>query len=159
MERAENPRSKGSNEGTWKRDNCQKNWSLGHTRRYTKHRHKDTGGSNICIIDETIMVAQYAKRRHIKSKESWPQMNKVGPCSTTDHSHKIQGGSMSQQNVIWSVTRSCATWAIGKDDDATISPRYSIQTTQNIRILTMRIKELKSNMEETIWLPINNENH
>ena len=26
------------------------------------------GGPNICITDETIMVAQYAKRRHIKSK-------------------------------------------------------------------------------------------
>ena len=33
-----------------------------------KHHHKDIGGSNICITDETIMVAQYAKGRHIKSK-------------------------------------------------------------------------------------------
>ena len=62
MERAENPRSKGSSEGTCKRDKCQKNLSLGHTRPYTKHRHKDEGGSNICITNETIMVAQYEKR-------------------------------------------------------------------------------------------------
>ena len=44
------------------------NWSLGHTIPYTNHRHKDTRGSNICITDETIMVSQYAKRNHIKSK-------------------------------------------------------------------------------------------
>ena len=41
---------------------------MGHTSPYTNHRHKDTGGSNICITDETIMVTQYAKRNHIKSK-------------------------------------------------------------------------------------------
>ena len=35
---------------------------------HIQHRHKDTGGSNICITDETIMVTQYAKRIHIKSK-------------------------------------------------------------------------------------------
>ena len=40
---------------------------MGHTIPYTKHPHKDTGGSNICITDETIMVAQYAKRHHIKA--------------------------------------------------------------------------------------------
>ena len=56
------------------------NLSLGHTSPYTKHHHKYTGGSNICIIDETIMVAQYAKRRHIKSK---------GVMATNE-----QGGSM-----------------------------------------------------------------
>ena len=38
------------------------------------------GGSNICINDETIMVAQYEKRRHIKSK---------GAMATNE-----QGGSM-----------------------------------------------------------------
>ena len=37
-------------------------------RPYTKYRYKDTGGSKICITDETIMVAQNAKRCHIKSK-------------------------------------------------------------------------------------------
>ena len=41
--------------------NVKQNWSLGHTSPYTKYHHKDTGGSNICITDETIMVAQYAK--------------------------------------------------------------------------------------------------
>ena len=45
-----------------------KNWSLGHTSPYKNHHHKDTGGSNICMTDETIMVTQYAKRHHIKSK-------------------------------------------------------------------------------------------
>ena len=45
-----------------------------------KHHHKDIGGSNICITDETIMVAQYAKRRYIKSK---------GVMATNE-----QGGSM-----------------------------------------------------------------
>ena len=68
MDREENPRSKGSNKGTRKRSILDKNLSLGHTSPYTNHCHKDTGGSNICISDETIMVTQYAKRRHIKSK-------------------------------------------------------------------------------------------
>ena len=53
---------------------------MGHTSPYTKYHHKDTCGSNICITDETIMVAQYAKRRHIKSK---------GVMTTNE-----QGGSM-----------------------------------------------------------------
>ena len=35
---------------------------------HLQHRLKATGGSNICITEETIMVAQYAKMRHIKSK-------------------------------------------------------------------------------------------
>ena len=48
--------------------NVRQNLSLGHTSPYTNHRHKDTSGSNICITYETIMVAQYAKRCHIKSK-------------------------------------------------------------------------------------------
>ena len=41
---------------------------MGHTSPYTNHFHKDTGGSNICITDETIMVAQYGKMSQIKSK-------------------------------------------------------------------------------------------
>ena len=49
MERVENPRSKGSNRVTSKRD-------------------KDTGGSNMCITNVTIIVTQYTKRHHIKSK-------------------------------------------------------------------------------------------
>ena len=48
--------------------NVRQNWSLGHTSPYTNHHHKDIGGSSICITDETIMVVQYAKRFHIKSK-------------------------------------------------------------------------------------------
>ena len=61
--------------------NVRKNWSLGHTSPYTKHHHKYTGGSNICITDETIMVTQYEKRRHIKSKGVMAIMNKVDPYS------------------------------------------------------------------------------
>ena len=34
------------------------------------------------------MVAQYAKRNHIKSKGVMPQMNKVDPYSKIDHSQK-----------------------------------------------------------------------
>ena len=61
--------------------NVRQNWSLGHTSPYRKHRHKDTGISNICITDETIIVAQYVKGFHIKSK---------GFMATNE-----QGGSMS----------------------------------------------------------------
>ena len=48
--------------------NVKQNWSLGHTNPYTNHRHKDRVISNVCMTDETIMVAQYTKRSHIKSK-------------------------------------------------------------------------------------------
>ena len=54
---------------------------------------------------------------------------------------------MSQKNVICSITRSYAAWEIAKDDDATVDPMSSIQTAQKVGILTMRIKELKLNME------------
>ena len=57
-----------------------KNWFLGYTSPYTNHCHKDIGGSNICISDWTIMVAQYEKRHHIKYK---------GAMATNE-----QGGSM-----------------------------------------------------------------
>ena len=46
---------------------------------------------------------------------------------------------------------------IEKNDDVTVGPRSSIQTAQKVWIPTMRIKELKSNME-TIWLLVNDEN-
>ena len=80
MERAEKPRSKGSSEGTWKRDKCQKTnlWNIQVL--FTNHLHKYTGESKICITDVTIMVAQYEKRHHIKSK---------GVMDTSE-----QGGSM-----------------------------------------------------------------
>ena len=54
---------------TEKEINVRQNWSLVHTSPYTKHCHKYTSGSNICITDETIMVTQYAKRLHIESKK------------------------------------------------------------------------------------------
>ena len=68
MERAENPRSKTRTKVPEIEINVRQNLSLGHTSPYTKHCHKDTGGSNICITDETIIFAQYAKRCHVKSK-------------------------------------------------------------------------------------------
>ena len=46
-----------------------------------------------------------------------------------------------------------------KNDNATISPKvFNPNRPKKVRILTMQIKELNSNMEETIWLPVNNEN-
>ena len=51
-----------------------------HIHRYTNDRHKYIEGSNICITDSNIMVAQYGKMRHIKSK---------GVMATNE-----QGGSM-----------------------------------------------------------------
>ena len=60
--------------------NVKQNWSLGHSSPYTNDHHKDTGWSNISITDETIMVSQYAKMNHIKSK---------GVMATNE-----QGGSM-----------------------------------------------------------------
>ena len=77
-------------------------------------------------------------------------MNKVDPCSTIHHSHK---------NTRWIyVSTKChikcnkVLHSLGnrKNDDATISPRSSIQTAEKVRILTMRIKELKLNMDEII---------
>ena len=79
-------------------------------------------------------------------------MNKVDPCSTINHSHK---------NTKWIyVSTKChikcnkVLCSLGnskkKTNDATVGPSSSIQTAQKVRILTMRIKELKSNMEETV---------
>ena len=68
MERVDNSRSKTRTKVPKIEINVRQNLSLGHTSPYTKHCHKDTGRSNICITDETIMVAQYEKRCHIKSK-------------------------------------------------------------------------------------------
>ena len=68
MERAENPRSKTRTKVPEIEINVRQNLSLGHTSPYTKHRHKYTGRSNMCITDETIMVTQYEKRHHIKYK-------------------------------------------------------------------------------------------
>ena len=80
MERAENPRSKVRTEVPEREINVRQSWYLEPTCRYKNDLHKDTGGSNICIADVTIMVSQYAKRLHIKSK---------GDMATNE-----QGGSM-----------------------------------------------------------------
>ena len=83
-------------------------------------------------------------------KESWPQMNKVDPCSTIEHSHKNTRWIYVSAKYHIKCDKVLHNSSNSKNDDATISPRSSIQTTQKIRILTMRIKELKSNMKETV---------
>ena len=84
-------------------------------------------------------------------KESWPHMNKVDPCSSNDHSHK---------NTRWIYVSAKFHMRYNKvllilgnskmNDDATVGPRSLIQTAQKVQILTMQIKEKKSNMEETV---------
>ena len=64
---------------------------------------------------------------------------------------------MSQQNVI-KYNKVLHSFGNRKNNDATVIPRSSIQTAQKVRILTMQIKDLNSNMEETVWLQVNNEN-
>ena len=56
-------------------------------------------------------------------KESWPQMNKVDPYSTIDHSHKNTRWIYVSAKCHIKITWSCATWAIEKDDNATVSPK------------------------------------
>ena len=51
---------------------------MGHTYPYTNDRHKYTGGYNMCIIDVTIMVAQYEKMHHIKYKGFMATSDKGG---------------------------------------------------------------------------------
>ena len=48
--------------------NVRQNWYLGHIGPYTNDLHKFIGRSDIYIVDVTILVAQYAKMHHIKSK-------------------------------------------------------------------------------------------
>ena len=84
-------------------------------------------------------------------KEPWPQMNKLDPCSTIDHSHKNTRWIYVSAKCHIKITRSCATWAIAKDDNATVSPKvFNPNHPKKVQILTMRIKELKSNMEEAV---------
>ena len=48
---------------------------------------------------------------------------------------------MSQQNVIENVTSSCATWAIAKENNATVGPKvFNPNRPKKVRILTMRNK-------------------
>ena len=78
-------------------------------------------------------------------------MNKVDPCSTIDHSHKNTRWIYVSAKCHIKITRSCATRAIAKNEDATVGPKvFNPNRPKKVRILTMRIKELKSNMEETI---------
>ena len=84
-------------------------------------------------------------------KEPWPQMNKVDPCSTIDHSHKNTRWIYVSVKCHINITRSCATRAIAKDDNATGNPKvFNPNRPKKVRILTMRIKELKSNMKEVV---------
>ena len=68
MERAENPRSKAWTYVPEREINVRQDWSMGFTSPYKNDHHKDTGRSKMCITDVTIMVTQYEKRCHIKSK-------------------------------------------------------------------------------------------
>ena len=78
-------------------------------------------------------------------------MNKVDLYSTIDHSHKNTRWIYVSAKCHIKITRSCATWAIAKDDNATVGPKvFNPNRPKNVRILSMRIKELKSNMEETV---------
>ena len=65
-------------------------------------------------------------------KESWTQVNEVDPCSIIDDSHKNTRWIYVLEKFIRSVTRTFTTREITKDDDATVGPRYSIQTAQNV---------------------------
>ena len=85
-------------------------------------------------------------------------MNKVDPCSTIDHTHKNTRWIYVSAKCHIKCNKVLCNLGNSKNDDATISPRSSIQTSQKVQILTMQVKELKSNMEETVLLPVNNEN-
>ena len=82
--------------------------------------------------------------------ESWPQMNKVDACSTIDHSHKNTKWIYVSEKYHIKCNKVLRILGNRKNDDATVRPRSSIQTAQKVQILTVRIKELKSNMDETI---------
>ena len=78
-------------------------------------------------------------------------MNKVDPCSTIDHSHKntrwiyVSAKSHIKYNK---VLRNSGN---SKKDNATVGPKvFNPNRPKKVRILTMRIKELKSNMEEAV---------
>ena len=77
-------------------------------------------------------------------------MNKVDPYSTIDHSHKNTRWIYVSAKCHIKYNKVLRNSGNSKNDDATVSPRSSIQTAQKVRILTMRIKELKSNMEEIV---------
>ena len=77
-------------------------------------------------------------------------MNKVDPCLTIGHSHKNTRWIYVSAKCHIKYNKVLCNLGDSKNDDATVGPRSSIQTAQKVRILTMRIKELKSNMEETV---------
>ena len=77
-------------------------------------------------------------------------MNKVDPYSTIDHRHKNTRWIYVSAKCHIKCNKVLRSLGNRKNDDAIFSPRYSIQTTQKVRILTMQIKELKSNMAETV---------
>ena len=83
-------------------------------------------------------------------KEPWPQINKVDPCSTINHSHKNTRWIYVSAKCHMKCDKVLHSLGNSKNDDATVSPRSSIQTAQMVQILTMRLKELKSNMEEIV---------
>ena len=78
-------------------------------------------------------------------------MNKVDPYSKIDHSHKHTRWIYVSAKFHIKYNKVLRSLGNSKmNDDVTVGPRSSIQTAQKVRILTMQIKELESNMEETI---------
>ena len=83
-------------------------------------------------------------------KESWPHMNKVDPYSTIDHSHKNTRWIYVSAKCHIKCNKVLRSLGNSKNDDATVGPMYSIQTIKKVRILAMLIKEVRSNMEESV---------
>ena len=67
-------------------------------------------------------------------------MNKVDPYSTIDHSHKNTRWIYVSAKCHIKCNKVLCSFENRKNDDAIFVPRYSIQTAQKVRILTMRIK-------------------
>ena len=63
-------------------------------------------------------------------KESWPQMNKVDPYSIIDHSHKNTRWIYVSAKCHIKCNKVLRSLGNSKNDDAIVSPRYSIQTAQ-----------------------------
>ena len=77
-------------------------------------------------------------------KEPWPQMNKVNPYSIIHHSDKNTRWFYVSAKCHMKITRSCATWAIAKDNNVIVGPKvFNPNRPKKVRILTMRNKGAK----------------
>ena len=63
-------------------------------------------------------------------KESWPEMNKVDPCSIIDHSHKNTRWIYVSAKCHIKYNKVLRNLGNRKSDNATVGPRSSIQTAQ-----------------------------